>query len=162
MIDISSALSAISAATKAISGIIQTVRDVEVMQAVSGVLDSLLDAQSKLLSAQAEYEKLAEVKRQLEQKIMEYEKWDAEVARYKLQEIAGGIFVYALQSDRAAGEPIHWLCPNCFNQRQKSILTKPVVDNTNYKCHRCSFDVIPTPTVYPRNPSLRSNYLGRD
>jgi hypothetical protein len=150
MIDISSALSAIAGATKTISGVLKTVREVEVKQAISGVLDGLLDAQAKLFSAQTEYEKLAESKRQLEQKIMDYEKWDADAARYKLQEIADGIFVYSLQTEHAAGEPIHWLCPNCFNQRQKSILTKPKVDNTNYKCHRCSFQIIPTKTVLPR------------
>jgi len=157
MIDISAALSAVTAATKVVSGILKAEKNVEVKKAISGILDSLLDAQSKLLSAQSEYQELAEAKRQLEQKIMQYEKWDTDAARYKLQEIATGMFVYALQPDHAAGEPIHWLCPNCFNQRHKSVLIKPKVDNTNYRCHHCKFEVIPTKTALPRvNPRMRT------
>jgi hypothetical protein len=149
--EITSAVSAISGAVKIIAGILKTARDVETKTAISDILDSLLDAQSKLLTAQSQYEALAEVKRQLEQKIMEYEKWDAEAARYELKEIATGIFVYVLKPNHASGEPIHWLCPNCFQKREKSILGKPGVDWLNYKCHRCKFEVVP---VAPRLPSF--------
>ena len=142
--EIAGAWSATVAISKAITSALKTIKDVEVKQAVAGILDSVIDLQSKLLATQSQYEALAEVKRQLEQKIMEYEKWDADAARYKLQEVARGIFVYALQGDQARGDPIHWLCPNCFQQRQKSILERPGIDYLNYKCHRCSFDVIPT------------------
>src|SRR5437879_270970 len=130
--EIASALSAISGATKIIAGILKTARDVETKTAISGILDSLLDAQAKLLTAQSQYEALAEIKRELEQKIVEYEKWDTEAARYELKEVVAGIFVYALKPDHAGGEPIHWLCPNCFQKREKSILTKPSVDYLNY------------------------------
>ncbi len=155
--EISAALTALSGATKVISGILTTARDVETKTAISGILDSLLDAQSKLLAFHSKYEELAEVNRQLEQKIVEYKKWDADTARYKLQEIAKGIFVYVLQSDQSKGEPVHWLCPNCFEQHQKSILQKPGVDYLNYKCHRCQFDVIPT-TQYRPGTSLGEDF----
>ena len=150
--EISAALSAISGATKIISGVLKTARDVETKTAISGILDGLLDAQSKLLAAQSQYEALAEVKRQLEQKIVEYEKWDAEAARYELKEIVRGMFVYSLRPDHAGSEPMHWLCPNCFQQHQKSVLTKPDVDFLNYKCHRCSFDIVPVRPEYPQHP----------
>jgi hypothetical protein len=142
--EIAAAWSATVAISKGIKSALKTVEDVEVKQAIAGILDSVIDLQSKLLATQSQYEALTEVKRQLERKIVEYEKWDADAARYKLQEVAMGIFVYVLQSDQAKGEPLHWLCPNCFQQRQKSILEKPGVDYLNYKCHRCSFDVVPT------------------
>jgi hypothetical protein len=138
------------AISKAITGALKTIKDVEAKHAIRGILDSVIDLQSKLLAAQSKYEALTEVKRQLEQKIMQYEKWDTDAARYELKEIAGGIFVYVLNPDHAAGEPIHWLCPNCFLERQKSILTKPRVDWLNYKCHRCDFDIVP---VSPPPPS---------
>jgi hypothetical protein len=115
--EIAAAWSATVAISKAISSALKTIKDVEVKQAVAGILDSVIDLQSKLLATQSQYEALAEVKRQLEQKIVEYEKWDADAARYKLQEVASGIFVYVLQADQAKGDPIHWLCPNCFQQR---------------------------------------------
>src|SRR6266487_191209 len=104
------------AISKAITSALKTVKDIETKEAIAGIQDSLLDVQSKLLTAQAQYEALSEVKRQLEQKIMEYEKWDSEEARYELKEIAKGIFVYSLKQDHASGEPAHWLCPNCFQE----------------------------------------------
>ena len=144
------------AISKAITSALKTAKDVETKEAISSIQDSLLDVQSKLLTAQAQYEALSEVKRQLEQKIMEYEKWDAEAVRYELREIARGIFVYALKADHTSGEPVHWLCPNCFQQRQKSILSKPAVDYANYKCQRCQFDIIPTP--FPGFRNLSTTY----
>ena len=138
------------AISKAITNAVKTAKDVETKEAIAGIQDSLLDVQSKLLAAQSQYEALAEVKRQLEQKLMQYEKWDAEATRYKLQEIVKGIFVYVLQADHASGEPIHWLCPNCFQKREKSILTKPGVDYINYKCHRCAFEMIPITQHHPQ------------
>jgi hypothetical protein len=140
--EISAALTALITATKAVSGVLNRARDVETKTAISGILDSLLDAQTKLLAFHSKYDELAEINRQLQQKIVEYEKWDAQAERYKLQEIVKGIFVYVLQPDQAKGQPIHWLCPNCFEEHQKSILQKPGVDHLNYKCHRCSFDII--------------------
>jgi len=74
---------------------------------------------------------------------MAYEKWDSEATRYELKEIVTGIFVYVLKPDHARTEPIHWLCPNCFQQRQKSILNKPHVDHLNYHCRRCDLDIVP-------------------
>ncbi len=140
------------AISKAITSALKTVKDIETKEAIAGIQDSLLDVQSKLLTAQAQYEALAEVKRQLEQKIVEYEKWDAEAARYELKEIVRGMFVYSLRPDHAGSEPMHWLCPNCFQQHQKSVLTKPDVDFLNYKCHRCSFDIVPVRPEYPQHP----------
>jgi hypothetical protein len=141
--EITAAWTAIKAASEGIKALLNTVTNAETKKAISGIQDSLLEVQAKLLAAQAEYQTLTEVKHDLERKLVEHEKWDAEKARYRLQEVAGGTFVYVLKPENADGEPIHWLCPNCFQRREKSILTKPTVDNLNYKCHRCSFDVQP-------------------
>ena len=143
--EISATWTALNAAAKAAASALKTVEDVKAKEAIADIQNSLIDVQAKLLTIQSQYEDLTEVKQQLEEKIMQYEKWDAEAARYKLQEVAKGIFVYVLQGDHASGEPIHWLCPNCFQKREKSILSKPAVDYANYRCHRCQFDVIPTP-----------------
>lgn len=82
-------------------------------------------------------------KRDVENKLKEYEQWDSESTRYELKELATGILVYSLKPNDPRGEPTHFLCPNCFHKRQKSIMVKPAVDNLNYRCHACGFDVIP-------------------
>lgn len=133
---------------KALKGLLDTVQDVKTREKIRGIQDDLIDLQTQFLAVHAQYQDLAEAKRKVEQKLVAYENWDAEAARYQLQEVAGGIFVYVLKPENAGGEPIHWLCPNCFQRREKSILTKPTVDHLNYKCHRCSFDV-GTKSAYP-------------
>jgi hypothetical protein len=156
--EISAAWAALNAATKALTAALKTVEDVKAKEAIADIQNSLIDVQTKLLAAQAQYEALTEVKRELEQKIVEYENWDAEAARYQLKEIAGGIFVYMLKQEHEATEPKHWLCPNCFQQRQKSILGKPDVNLLNYKCNRCSFDIIPARPPSPPGDDFTSMY----
>jgi hypothetical protein len=136
---------------KALKGLLDTVQDVKTREQIRGIQDDLIGLQTNLLAVQAQYQALAEAKSDVEKKLVAYENWDAEAARYQLQEVASGIFVYVLKPENAGSEPIHWLCPNCFQRREKSILTKPTVDHLNYKCHRCSFDV-GTKTAYsPRS-----------
>jgi len=147
--EITAAWSALNTAIKAANTAFKTVEDVKVKEAVADIQNSLIDLQTKLLAAQSQYEALAEVKRQLEQQIVRYEKWDAEAARYELDEIVSGIFVYELKPDDTSGEPTHWLCPNCFHKREKSILSKTAVDNRSYKCQRCQFVIAPTPFRRP-------------
>jgi len=113
--EISATWTALNAAVKAATSAFKTVEDVKAKEAIADIQNSLIELQTKLLTIQSQYENLAEVKRQLEEKIMQYEKWYADAARYELKEIAGGIFVYVLKPDHAAGEPIHWLCPNLFS-----------------------------------------------
>ena len=131
------------AISKAITSALKTVKDIETKEAIAGIQDSLLDVQSKLLAAQSQYEALAEVKRQLEHKIVHYEKWDTDAARYALKEIAGGMFVYVLKPDHAAGEPIHWLCPNCFDAGKKSVFQRKNRDYLNCHCARCKSEICP-------------------
>jgi len=133
----------IANAAKALKTILETVRDAKTREIIRGIQDQLIDLQAQLLAIQAQYQALAEAKREIEEKLVAYENWDAEAARYELKELVAGIFVYALKADQAAGNPIHWLCPNCFHERKKSILQRPGVDYLNYACPRCKFNIVP-------------------
>ena len=157
--EISAAWAATTSASKAITGILSTVQNVETKKAIAAVQDTLIDVQGKLLAVQTQYEALADAKRDIEQKLAEYARWEFEAARYKLEQIVPGIFVYSLKPDDATGEPPHWLCPNCFQEQKKSILSKPNIDHMNYKCHRCPFDIIPTSYEYPKGDDLTGSYL---
>jgi len=92
---------------------------------------------------------LAKVKDGLEAKLVAYQEWDSEAARYHLVELVDGIFVYALKPEQQAGEPAHYLCPHCFGEKRRSILQRPGADHTNYVCHACKLDIRPKPTPMP-------------
>lgn len=59
---------------------------------------------------------------ELEQQIAEFEAWEAEKQRYQLTDFGGGTFAYVLKADMTYGEPIHKVCPTCFQKGHKSIL----------------------------------------
>ena len=69
--------------------------------------------------------------------------WNAQAARYELKEIATGVFVYASKNDTEGTDPAHWLCPNCYQDRNKSILQRKSRDwgGTTYACPRCSTSI---------------------
>jgi hypothetical protein len=72
------------------------------------------------------------------------EAWEAEKKRYVLTDFGGGTFAYALKNEAANGEPMHRLCPNCYNQGHKSILHfefVTAVGQEKYLCPNCKTEL---------------------
>jgi hypothetical protein len=141
-------LPAVNAAVKTASGILGLVKDVETKQKVIELQSAIFDLHDRVRSAQAEQDELLKAKSELERKLAEYERWDAEAARYELRALADGVFVYALKAEHKGKEPEHFLCPHCFAERKRSILNHPRADYSNYVCHACKFDVNPVKSSY--------------
>lgn len=83
---------------------------------------AVIDLQERILSAQQATFEAAEEMRTLRSKLDHYENWDAVSARYVLKDFGGDTFAYELREDAGTGEPKHLACPNCFEQRRRSIL----------------------------------------
>ena len=158
-------LTAVAAATtqtiKLIAGLADSIHDAKMKEAVSHLQAGIIDLQGKLFGAQAQFYELVEARQTAEQKLLAYEKWDAEAARYELKELVAGIPVYALKPDQANGEPPHFICPHCFQQRKKAILHRPAADQTNYICDGCTFNVRPANTPMPTIQMVRTKSLNR-
>jgi hypothetical protein len=127
---------ALNEAAKTATGILQLVKDVDTKQKVMELQTTIMGLHDRIRTVQSEHE-------ELERKLREYERWDAEAARYELRTLADGIFVYALKAEHKGSEPEHFLCPHCFGKRKRSILHHPGAGYTNYVCHACKFDVNP-------------------
>ena len=116
-----------------------------------------IDLQKEILSALAAQSELTEEIGQLKEKLRSFEKWDAEKERYKLRQIATGAFAYALEKERAAGEPAHWLCTDCYENRKKSILkiagaaekSGADIHKALWKCHVCGCSIRVSFSVNP-------------
>jgi hypothetical protein len=143
---ITAMLPAVNQAVKSATGILHLVKDADTRQKVIELQTSILDLIDRVRLAQAEQDELTKIKDELEHKLMEYQRWDAEAARYELRQLADGIFVYAVKPDHKGSEPAHYLCPHCFGQKKRSILQRPGVGYTNYVCHDCKMDINPEPT----------------
>jgi hypothetical protein len=58
----------------------------------------------------------------LEQKLIARENWDTEAAKYELLEVSFGVRVYSEKSQIQRIYDRIWLCPNCFESKQKQVL----------------------------------------
>ncbi len=80
---------------------------------------------------------------ELEKEIVGLKSWAAEKERYQLREFPAGSFAYALQVEKAEGEPAHNLCPNCYQEGHKAIL-QTVARHSNghiVSCLRCKAEI---------------------
>ena len=99
-----------------------------------------IELQEQILAAQAAQSVLIDQVRDLERKLAGFEAWEAERKRYALTDFGGDTFAYALRPEAANGEPLHRLCPNCFEQRRKSILQfefRTGASQDKYLCPSC-------------------------
>jgi hypothetical protein len=103
---------------------------------------AVIELQEKILDAQASQSNMIEYVRALEEEVAHFEKWEAEKQRYQLKEFGSGAFAYALKAEAQGAEPMHQICPNCYENRIKSILQ--IVPGNNARTalgirpvHRC-------------------------
>ncbi len=149
--ELTTVLAATTQSIKLIAGLADSIHDAKMKEAVSHLQAGIIDLQGKLFGAQAQFYELTEAKQQAEQKLLAYEKWETEAARYQLTELVHNIFVYSLKPEQAGGEPIHALCPHCFQQRKKSILHRSSAGSSGYLCDGCQFKVFPE---QPQRPGM--------
>jgi hypothetical protein len=77
---------------------------------------------------------------ELENEIAELKAWDAETARYALQELPPGTLVRTLKQEAAStGEPIHSICTTCYSDKKISPLHKGETSHGQYnlRCYSC-------------------------
>lgn len=84
--------------------------------------NALIGLQSLIASVQQENATLIRQKTDAEKELKHIKNWEAEKKRYKLAAPFAGCMVYALQSAMSEGQTPHYLCANCFQKGQSSIL----------------------------------------
>jgi hypothetical protein len=82
----------------------------------------ILSAQTELFAANAAQTSLIDEVRELKGEIARMKNWEAEKQRYELAAPFPGCMVYALKRSMSNGQPPHYLCTNCYQKGQPSIL----------------------------------------
>ena len=97
------------------------------------------DVQQRLFAAQADYATLTSRIRELEAEVADFKNWEQEKQRYQLHELAPGTLVRRIKPAMQGTEPMHDLCPNCYEQGIKSILQRASSKGFfhNFCCPRC-------------------------
>jgi hypothetical protein len=98
-------------------------RDIALMrEKVIELQTVIMTAQSGAITAQSDQFLLLERVRELEAKLAKLEAWDAERARYALQDLGNGVLAYVVKPYAQVAEPSHAICPDCYEEGVKSIL----------------------------------------
>jgi rubredoxin len=140
--EITAAYQSLSTVVQLAKTVQQAATQVEKNEVLLGMQNAVLDLQSKMMAMHAKMDELAEVRRAAEAKLIAYENWNAEAEKYQLFNIGfTGRLVMALKPSHAAGAPDHWLCPNCFEKKEKSYLNRENARYTEFKCIRCGYKV---------------------
>lgn len=84
--------------------------------------DVVIALQEKIFAGNAAYSDLMQHKDKLEKELVRLKDWEAEKARYELVELYDGALAYAVKDMMRGGEPLHYICPACYQQGKKSIL----------------------------------------
>ena len=141
-------------------------RDASVIRAKAIELQrEIIAAQSCALAAQTDQLALLERKRELEKEVADLKAWEAEKEKYELANVrpqnhpSGTAFAYALKEAAGATEPKHFLCANCYQQGQKSILQRehrmPGALDIMF-CQRCGGEINLTGVTYTNLPRPQS------
>jgi Zn finger protein HypA/HybF involved in hydrogenase expression len=136
----------------AAKGMIGLKTDTEVRTAVYDIQEKLLSAQQEMFAVNAAQTVMVERIRDLEKQIANMEAWETQKQRYQMASPCAGSTVYALKKSMADGEPPHYLCANCYQQRKPSIMQNAQISSqirysgtTCFKCPVCKSE---TPTGY--------------
>lgn len=85
--------------------------------------EAVIDLQGQILTAQESYTTLLAKVGELENKLASYEDWEAQKQRYVLKPHGErAALAYALQDGVEPPEHPHSICPDCYQNRKKSIL----------------------------------------
>lgn len=121
---------------------------------------AIIELQEKILSAQEATAEARDRLRELETQLSDRNAWDAKAARYALKDYGGGTFAYELRQDQANGEPLHRLCPSCFEDRKRGILQFQFRSDNGqdrYQCGCCKREF-----AFGSRGEYRSHRVSRD
>lgn len=140
---IAAAMTSVKTASEIAKGLVN-LRDEREFQARAGQIEKEL-AEARGLVAEAQTTMLALLNRvgELERQVAQQEDWRAEAARYELVETYKGRLAYRVKDSMRGEEPTHYVCPACFQKRQKSILQPREWHNRepSLECPACEFTV---------------------
>ncbi len=107
----------------AFNGLLNAAKALRDMDNAMARNSAVIELQGQILSAQEDYSALLAKVRELETKLVQFENWETEKQRYELKEHGERkVLAYALKEGVQPSEQPHSICPDCYQQRKRSIL----------------------------------------
>lgn len=137
-------------------------RNAAVQEAALKFNGILMDTTQRVIEVQADLgalttrnAELEQANRQCAQRVRELvaeierlTSFDEKRGPYELRKVGEGAIVYAPKEGTEESKTLHWLCPNCFEKKEKAILqgAAPTLGADVYRCPRCQFQLrVPNP-----------------
>ncbi len=122
MQSIGAAITGLRTATDIVKTILDINKNIEINAKVIDLQTVILGLQSSLLGIQNDFAGVLAQRDDLKKTLQQEDQWKDVEARYKLHEVDDDLFVYVSIDAKNPGIAPHWLCPNCFTKRVKSII----------------------------------------
>ena len=156
--EISSAIASIKAANDILKGFSALNTEVVVNEKAIELQSIIFSLHNHISSLHSSYDQIVQEKRNLEQKIMDVEKWESKKEKYILKELDPGVFAYVHKEPKESVSDKHWYCANCFDAEQKeSIIQNRLRGNRQshvYFCPQCGNEFAIKNTGYrPKVPT---------
>ena len=161
---VTSGLSAAKGALDILQGVNRLGASTEESEVLSNVKQRVAEVQDSLLRTQALALGILKDRDQFERELLAEREQSNLLKNYSLVEVRQGLHLYQnSQAPDGSGAPIHYACPNCFNQRRVSVLQRLRPTENTIKCPSCPFacdirsaDDIPKPPVRDRIRGIQS------
>ncbi|HYI47763.1 MAG TPA: hypothetical protein VEX35_04785 [Allosphingosinicella sp.] len=153
--EIVSGLNSLKTAKEIVQGLSAMKTEVAVGEVKIELQRLIFEAQQGLFAGQQAQSEAAKRIDELERTIASFENWQREASRYELHRFPMGAFAYVLKASEANGEPIHRICPDCYQQGHKGFLQMVSAHSGGemVQCSRCKCTI----TLSEFRPSIPSS-----
>jgi hypothetical protein len=148
------AFNSLKAIKDLVTAIQQAKVDSAVVQKAIELQGAILSLQDAMMRIQLQNQELLEANNRFKQQLAEAENWEKESKKYQLVHIEDGICAYMMKPDRNRNDdPDYWLCTNCFQKKQKSILQRTGKEREGhiYICANCNARILTFNIPSPMN-----------
>jgi hypothetical protein len=116
-------LAAIAATMTSINAAKDIVKAIVSLNTIAEVNQKAIELQNIIIDLQGRIFEIQQSHSAIENELVEINNWEKNTANnYHLYEPYSGKFIYASNEPMKNNEPAHWICPNCYKDRIKSIL----------------------------------------
>jgi hypothetical protein len=123
----------------------------ELVSAVSEVNTKLMEATTVALKSLEKQTALTGEIAELKEKLRVVEDWEEQMQRYRLQSFPTGALAYSLKLGMEQGQPMHYLCTSCVDQKKRTTLQPK---ERSLYCSVCNKSIlIQDPPPYNSAPS---------
>jgi hypothetical protein len=130
---VGAAVSGFKTAIDIVTDLSKSHTDSKITDPLNEAAKKLGDAYATLFSMQTELFQLQESKLALQDELKQHTDWQITGKDYQLEKALGGGMVYKYTKE---DQPNHYLCPNCFQDKQKRILQEAA--SGYYQCVHCT------------------------